>query len=62
MGQVVTAGLNGPLVEVGLPVSCSPTVDLTVEIEGVGAGDKPNGVLLGSVSWRARLRVHPEGR
>ena len=45
LAQVVTAGISGTLVQVDLPVACSPGSDLVLEIHGVTAGS-PNGTVL----------------
>ncbi len=49
LAQVVTAGMSGVLTEVRLPVACSATTDLLVEIQAVTAG-RPNGVVLTTAS------------
>lgn len=48
LAQVVTAGQTGRLRELHLPISCSPTSDLVVEIRSVDATGQPTATVLDS--------------
>lgn len=50
LAQVVTTGRAGMLVEVRLPVTCTPGSAMTVQIQGVTAAGAPDGNILSTVS------------
>lgn len=50
LGQTVTAGMNGDLVQVDLPVGCAGTGDLIIEIRDVASGGSPGSTLLSTTT------------
>lgn len=53
LAQVFTVGSSGQLVEVGLPIACSGTEPLILQIQGVAVNGEPDGTVLRAESYPA---------